>query len=111
MAAIWCLQAYQRQGGGDEESGCPDEDRLHWMYRRGTDLLRSRREADRSGQLGLEERELAVSDSCGQCGKMCALRYLQAMARYAQQAVAQGFETYAESAFQGSPDLGAALGM
>ena len=72
MAARWCLQAYQRQGGGDEGAGFPDEDRLHWMYRRGTDLLRSRREADRSGQLSLEERELAVSAGGGRGEKICA---------------------------------------
>ena len=72
MAARWCPQAYQRQGGGDEGSGFPDEDRLHCMYRQGTDLLRSRREADRSGPLSVEERELAVSAGCGQCGERCA---------------------------------------
>ena len=76
MAARWCLQAYQRQGGGDEASGFPDEDRLHWMYRRGTDLLRTRREADRSGQLTLEERELAVSASWGQGEAVCTLGYI-----------------------------------
>ena len=75
MAARWWLQAYQREGGGDDGSGFPDEDRLHWMYRRGTDLLRTRREADRSGQLTLEERELAVSASWGQEAMVCTLGY------------------------------------